>query len=136
MHSPRNPFICFWYDLRTDKEGEPIKRFDTNWKHAVDALKEKMVADGVEPIDLHFHDLRRSAHHQMRKAGIDNLTRRSIMGHKTDSMDTRYGMVDDEALDDARAKMEAYALGGYLARIAPRQTTIHKSVTWMPPRGA
>jgi integrase len=106
--SPWNPRVCFWFDLRSDKEGEPMKRFDTNWKHAVDALKKKMIADGVEPIDLHFHDLRRSAHYQMRKVGVDSLTRRAIMGHKTDSMDTRYGMIDEEAIDDARAKMEGY----------------------------
>lgn len=136
VHSPRNPFICFWYDLRTDKEGEPIKRFDTNWKHAVDALKEKMVADGVEPIDLHFHDLRRSAHYQMRKAGIDSLTRRSIMGHKTDSMDSRYGMVDDEALDDARAKMEAYQQRKGLPNEADEVTALKRRIAELEGRVA
>lgn len=108
VHSPANPNVCFWFDLRSNKDGEPIKRFDTNWKHAAEALKKKMTADKVEPTDLHFHDLRRSAHYQMRKAGIDPHTRRAIMGHKTGSMDDRYTMVDDEALADARSKMSAY----------------------------
>jgi integrase len=106
--SPGNPNVCFWFQLRSNKDGEPIKRFDTAWKHAADALVGKMKTDGVEPIDLHFHDLRRSAHYQMRKAGIDAHTRRAIMGHKTGSMDDRYTMIDDEALADARGKMSTY----------------------------
>jgi hypothetical protein len=44
----------------------------------------------------------------MRKAGIDAKTRRAIMGHKTGSMDDRYTIVDDEALEDAIEKMRAY----------------------------
>lgn len=51
-----------------------------------------MKADGLEPLHLHFHDLRRSAHYQMRKAGIDGQTRRDIMGHESTSMDDRYTM--------------------------------------------
>lgn len=41
----------------------------------------------------------------MRKAGVDAHTRRDIMGHETTSMDDRYTMIDDEALRDARLKM-------------------------------
>ena len=67
-----------------------------------------MKQDGLEAIDLHVHDLRRSAHYQMRKAGIDSKTRRAIMGHKTGAMDDRYTIIDDEALDDAIAKMNEY----------------------------
>ncbi len=46
-----------------------------------------------------------SAHFQMRKAGVDVQTRRDMMGHETTSMDDRYTMIDDEALDEARREM-------------------------------
>lgn len=59
---------------RFDKNGEQIQRFDAFWREAVTALGEKMKAERLEPIDLHFHDLRRAAHFQMRKAGIDSQT--------------------------------------------------------------
>ena len=102
------PYVFFWFDYRFDKNGEQIQRFDAFWRQAVTALGEKMKADGLEPIDLHFHDLRRSAHFQMRKAGIDSQTRRDIMGHESTSMDDRYTMIDDEAIEDARKKMETF----------------------------
>ena len=105
---PNCPYVFFWFDYRFDKNGEQIQRFDAFWRQAVTALAEKMKSDGLEPIDLHFHDLRRSAHFQMRKAGIDSQTRRDIMGHESTSMDDRYTMIDDEALDDARRKMEVF----------------------------
>jgi hypothetical protein len=67
--------------MQIEKNGERIARFDGLWEKAVSALVERMTADGLEPVELHFHDLRRSAHYQMRKAGIDAQTRRDIMGH-------------------------------------------------------
>jgi len=103
-------FVFFWYDYRSDKDGEQIVRFDSSWKTAVAALGEKMKTDGRDPIDLHFHDLRRSAHYQMRKAGIDAQTRRDIMGHESTSMDDRYTMIGDEDLRDAKEKMKALSL--------------------------
>ena len=105
---PNCPYVFFWFDYRFDKNGEQIQRFDAFWRQAVTALGEKMKVDGLEPIELHFHDLRRSAHYQMRKAGIDSQTRRDIMGHESTSMDDRYTMIDDESLDDARRKMEVF----------------------------
>jgi hypothetical protein len=39
---------------------------------------------------------------QMRKAGVESQTQRDIMGHESTSMDDRYTMIDDEALEDAR----------------------------------
>jgi hypothetical protein len=33
------------------------------------------------------------------------------MGHESTSMDDRYTMIDDEALEDARRKMEAFQTG-------------------------
>ena len=78
---PDCPYVFFWFEYRIDKNGHRIARFDGLWKKAVASLGELMKKDGLEPLDLHFHDLRRSAHYQMRKAGIDAQTRRDIMGH-------------------------------------------------------
>jgi hypothetical protein len=41
-------------------------------------------------------------------AGIDSQTRCDIMGHESTLMDDRYTMIDDDALDDARRKMESF----------------------------
>lgn len=101
--------LFFWHDYRSDKDGEQIVRFDSSWINAVAALGEKMKKDGRDPIPLHFHDLRRSAHYQMRKAGIDGQTRRDIMGHESTSMDDRYTMIGDEDLRDAKEKMKTLA---------------------------
>lgn len=105
---PACPWVFLWFALRSDKDGSRIERFDGCWNTAVAALNERMKADGKDPIELHVHDLRRSAHYQMRKANIDAHTRRNIMGHKTGSMDDRYTIIDDEAFADAKEKMNAY----------------------------
>lgn len=117
---PEFPYVNFWFDYRVDKNGEQVRRFDALWRQAVTALAKKMQEDGVEPIDLHFHDLRRSAHYQMHKAVVDGQTRRDIMGHESTSMDDRYTMIDDEAVEDARKKMEAFQLERGLLDNDPR----------------
>ena len=45
-------FVFFWYDYRSDKNGEQIVRFDSSWKNAVAAPGEKMKKDGRDPIGL------------------------------------------------------------------------------------
>jgi integrase len=54
--------------------------------------------------NLQFHDMRRSANMGMRDSGTPQGVRMKITGHKTDSMDRRYGIVDKENLDIAREK--------------------------------
>src|SRR3954453_19547369 len=44
--------------------------------------------------NLLFHDMRRSANRNMRNDGLPQQMRMSMMGHKTASMDRRYGVVD------------------------------------------
>jgi integrase len=105
---PDCAFAIFWFDYRVDKNGQRISRFQGFWSRAVTALGSKMKGNGLEAVELHFHDLRRSAHYQMRKAGIDAQTRRDIMGHESTSIDDRYTMIDDEALEHARHRMDAF----------------------------
>jgi integrase len=58
---------------------------------------------------LLFHDLRRSANKNMRDKGIPQAVRMQIMGHRTASMDLRYGIVDLDAIKIAREKLAAEA---------------------------
>ena len=102
-----------------------------------------MKQEGVDPVDLHFHDLRRSAHYQMRKAGVDGQTRRDIMGHESTSMDDRYTMIDDEALEEARRKMKAFQSGRGLIgatnpakRIKELRSEIHRLKQSLPKKNA
>lgn len=77
--------------------GEPIKEFRGAWKTAV-------AKAGVP--DLKFHDLRRTAVRNMRRAGISQVVRMRISGHRTDSMERRYNIVDVEDLRTAKELME------------------------------
>jgi integrase len=58
---------------------------------------------------LLFHDLRRSANRNMRDAGLPLRMRMKIMGHKTASMDRRYGIVDLTDIQIARELPEGGA---------------------------
>lgn len=79
------------------RAGEPIKDFRVSWRKAC-------VAAGVP--ELNFHDLRRTAVRNMRRAGIPQVIRMKISGHKTDSMERRYNIVDAEDLSVAKELME------------------------------
>jgi integrase len=76
------------------RNGVPFKEFRRSWQKACDA-------SGVPA--LKFHDLRRTAVRNMRRAGVPQVVRIRISGHRTDSMERRYNIVD---VDDIRAAKE------------------------------
>jgi integrase len=87
---PESPWVF-------NRQGERIIDFRYSWKKAC-------IAAGVP--DLQFHDMRRTAVRNMRRAGVPQVVRMKISGHKTDSMERRYNIVDVEDLSDAKKKME------------------------------
>jgi integrase len=60
------------------RDGVPIKEFRFTWRKAC-------AAAGIP--DLKFHDLRRTAVRNMRRAGVPQVVRMRISGHRTDSME-------------------------------------------------
>jgi integrase len=87
---PNSPWVF-------SRRGELIKDFKWAWKEACKAA-------GVPT--LTFHDLRRTAVRNMRRAGIPQVIRMKISGHKTDSMERRYNIVDIEDLASARELLD------------------------------
>jgi integrase len=90
---PQSPWVF-------SRRGEVIKDFSWAWEKACKAA-------GVP--DLHFHDLRRTAVRNMRRAGIPQVIRMKISGHKTDSMERRYNIADMEDLANARELLDRRA---------------------------
>jgi integrase len=76
--------------------GKSITDFRTGWSKAVTAA-------GIP--DLTFHDLRRTAVRNMRRAGVPQVVRMQISGHQTDSMERRYNIVDGEDIAIAKKLM-------------------------------
>lgn len=90
---PECPYVFF------GETGSPIVDFRKAW---ADACKEA----GVPA--LLFHDLRRTAARNMRRAGITENVIMKIAGWKTRSMFERYDIIDDRDLKEAAQKMEKH----------------------------
>jgi integrase len=78
-------------------DGLPFREFRSSWKTAC-------TASGIP--DLKFHDLRRTAVRNMRRAGVPQVVRMRISGHRTDSMERRYNIVDIEDIQSAKELMQ------------------------------
>lgn len=76
--------------------GVQIKDFRGAWNDACNRA-------GVP--DLLIHDLRRTATRNMRRAGVPQVVRMKISGHKTDSMERRYDIAGEEGLGNAKELM-------------------------------
>jgi len=83
--------------LITRGSGEPVRDFRGAW--------DVLVAEAKLP-GLLFHDLRRSAVRNMIRRGVPQKTAREISGHKTDSVFSRYNIVDEADIADAARKIE------------------------------
>jgi integrase len=80
-----------------NRRGKQIKDFRIGWENACKVA-------GVP--ELNFHDLRRTAVRNMRRDGVPQVIRMKISGHKTDSMERRYNIVDGDDLAVAKEFME------------------------------
>lgn len=89
-------------DLIFHRNGKQIGSFRKAW---VNACKKAGVAD------LLFHDLRRSAIRNMIRGGVERTVARTISGHRTEAVFTRYDITDGDDLRDAALKTEAYVSG-------------------------
>ena len=79
------------------RDGSPIKEFRSAWRNACQT---------ADVPDLKFHDLRRTAVRNMRRAGVPQVVRMRITGHRTDSMERRYNIVDTDDIRSAKDLME------------------------------
>ena len=79
------------------RDGQPIKSFRRVW---IKACEEAGVPE------LKFHHLRRTAVRNMRRAGVPQVVRMKITGHRTDSMERSYNIVDIDDTKSAREMMQ------------------------------
>lgn len=96
---PECPYVFF------NQEGQRIGDFRKAW---ASACKRSGAAIGKDGQRVLFHDLRRSAARNMRRASIDRSVIKRIGGWKTEAMFLRYNIIDERDFMEAAQKMEAY----------------------------
>jgi integrase len=82
----------------TREDGTPVRDFRGAWATACEAAKVP---------NLLFHDLRRTAARNLRRAGIAEGIVMKIGGWKTRSVFERYAIVSDRDISDAMTTLEA-----------------------------
>lgn len=98
VETPTGPQMV---ELIFHHDGHPIqyKSFDRQWKAA---LTEAGIVAGRH--GRVFHDLRRTAVRNMRRAGVAQDVIMKIAGMKTDAIFRRYNIVDDRDVEEALAR--------------------------------
>jgi integrase len=92
------PADCVWVFHGVKKH--PVDAHLNGW---VDACKRAGMPG------LLFHDLRRSAVRNMKKAGLQDMEAMRISGHLTRNIFDRYNIIDEDDLADAGKRLEEYA---------------------------
>jgi hypothetical protein len=101
---------------------------ETGWREAWE--HRNLCAHILITPDLTFHDMRRTAVRNMRRAGVPQVIRMAISGHKTDSMERRYNIVDGDDLKTAKQFMETRLKAtrpAKKARKRPVQKSLHST---------
>jgi integrase len=80
----------------TWEDGDPVKDFRGAWSKMCKSAK----------VDIMLHDFRRTAVRNLIRAGVSRDVARSISGHETDSIFSRYNITDENDLADAARKLE------------------------------
>ncbi|HEY4359422.1 MAG TPA: tyrosine-type recombinase/integrase [Bryobacteraceae bacterium] len=113
---PEQERLFFWmaedtelsHGGRRNLPGTPVEDFRGSWTNAV--TEAHRLRPSEIPADLLFHDLRRSAVRVMiQDAGIPEAQAMLISGHETRSMLERYNIVSLKNVQDAGAKLHAWA---------------------------
>ena len=114
-HHPESAHLFFW--RATDVQlarggvrnapGAPVEDFRASWAKAIKAAHN---ANPRVPAELLVHDLRRSAVRVMiQEAGLPESQAMLISGHETPAMLHRYNIVSLRNIQDAGAKLDAWA---------------------------
>jgi integrase len=97
----------------TWKNGKPVKDFRETWRNAC-------VAAGVP--NLLFHDLRRTAARNLRRAGVAEGVIMKIGGWRTRSVFERYAIVSQSDISEAMRKLEFQQNGHSFGHSAENET--------------
>lgn len=115
QHHPECPYLFFWRSIDValarggvrSTPGSPIEDFRASWAKAI---KVAHAENPRVPAKLLVHDLRRSAVRVMiQEAGLPESQAMLISGHETPAMLHRYNIVSLRNVQDAGAKLDAWA---------------------------